>query len=504
MKGIVISVMVIILTTMLIGMAAYNLVQTNTIHNKETEIAFRKAEIIRTKNTFYLTNRSLETTWFMSTVQDIFDAGENSLGMTYWYERDINGVINEYRPGKDELTNYLEDNMNEYTEPIERGLELPNNVEITISDIEPDFDYVEEPAIDNIVAEISGNLMVSYADTVSSGVNKNTFEIPTLFLDMINAGILFVDIIKLFSADHYNYMYESTYANYITYLEAVQSRLSSMITGISLEPGVLLRESGLDEATSLFVPNSGVPQYDAVNIVPHQGGLVLQYAAYATFEEDNEGFYYHDEAANEFIKNPFFLTVKAQDYVPALECSENNGVKFNYNSNDDMICYNNELYTCDRGINGLVSSNRIQLEYCLTPDIECNYDHAFRNCETVQCGGYCIGLTYYPPDSCNEECIDGSGCYCECETYPIDCDDNDICTNDYCYSSGCYYTDKCPPDCDCDPATGECICPECSYDEGGCNDITKWCWNGVCIDCSPGFFNCNDIDGCECEGGCPC
>jgi hypothetical protein len=111
MKGIVISATVIILTIMLIGMAAHNLIQTNIILNKEAEIALRKAEIIRTKNTFYLTNRSLETTWFISTVQDIFDAGENSLGVTYWYERDMNGMVTEYRPGKDELTNYLEENI---------------------------------------------------------------------------------------------------------------------------------------------------------------------------------------------------------------------------------------------------------------------------------------------------------------------------------------------------------------------------------------------------------
>jgi len=55
-------------------------IYTNTVDDEiqgELEVAFKKSDIMRTKNTFYLVNSSLEITWFISTVQMIFEAGRD-------------------------------------------------------------------------------------------------------------------------------------------------------------------------------------------------------------------------------------------------------------------------------------------------------------------------------------------------------------------------------------------------------------------------------------------
>ena len=45
----------------------------------------------------------------------------------------------------------------------------------------------------------------------------------------------------------------------------------------------------------------------------------------------------------------------------------------------------------------------------------------------------------------------------------------------------------------------------CNYDDlNACgNDPKLWCYEGSCVSCSTGFFNCNHTKGCECtNGGC--
>ncbi len=64
-------------------------------------------------------------------------------------------------------------------------------------------------------------------------------------------------------------------------------------------------------------------------------------------------YYYHDEASNRFVKRPFSLKVKIEDYLPVLDCSQNNEKTFTLKTEGDMLCMDNSVWTCARDIEGL-------------------------------------------------------------------------------------------------------------------------------------------------------
>ncbi len=55
---------------------------------KEIELNSGSLELSKLSNTFYLVNRSLYTTWYVSSVQSLFTAGFEGMGCDYWYQTD--------------------------------------------------------------------------------------------------------------------------------------------------------------------------------------------------------------------------------------------------------------------------------------------------------------------------------------------------------------------------------------------------------------------------------
>ncbi len=61
--------------------------------------------------------------------------------------------------------------------------------------------------------------------------------------------------------------------------------------------------------------------------------------------------YYHDEKANRFVKKPFALRVVIEDYLPALDCTQNSGI-FTLKNSNDILCYNGIIYLCMTTVEG--------------------------------------------------------------------------------------------------------------------------------------------------------
>ena len=102
--------------------AVYKLGQTH-----EHLLTFREVEILTVKNTFYLAKESLDKTWSLSTVQNIFEAFENGLGHEYWYQG------TEFRPTKEVMEEYIRRNMKTFFS-IKRYM-IVNGVNVTIGKI---------------------------------------------------------------------------------------------------------------------------------------------------------------------------------------------------------------------------------------------------------------------------------------------------------------------------------------------------------------------------------
>ncbi len=81
---------------------------------------------------------------------------------------------------------------------------------------------------------------------------------------------------------------------------------------------------------------------------------------YTIFPSDSTKniYYYHDESAKRFVKKPFSLDVKIEDYIPALDCSRYNDRKFNWQKSDDLLCKDNKIWSCSQVIPGLAPDNR--------------------------------------------------------------------------------------------------------------------------------------------------
>lgn len=83
-KGIELPQLFAILAVVSIGVLFVGMVLSTKI--KQDELSFREIEIFEMKNTFYLLNRSLTTTWLISTAQVLFKAGESGLDPTITFE----------------------------------------------------------------------------------------------------------------------------------------------------------------------------------------------------------------------------------------------------------------------------------------------------------------------------------------------------------------------------------------------------------------------------------
>ncbi len=279
-----------ILTIMLVAVATFM-----AFGMKQEKIIFDEVEIMRTKNTFYLTNRSIGVTWFISTVQTIFKA-ENSIGEPYWYKTDParakaillpdaalcnSGNPRICLPRTSDIAAFLKSQMTGYL-GIKDSLDL-NSVKVKIENID-----IEKPnnfwtAYDRITSLVTQRLTAEFGATKSADTTHNNNAIFTKFRKMATAGWLVVGLAVRFSkeAEQHRHDYTASVSNYIEYLANKERYADSGLKDI--------KEWLMPDAASVFskdVIELRVPEARKTDgSLPAQSGLLLHYDLGAAFTE---------------------------------------------------------------------------------------------------------------------------------------------------------------------------------------------------------------------------
>ena len=148
---------------------------------EEVDMNIRETEMLRTINTVYITNRSLSTTWYISTLQSIFRTGDQFL-KDYCVIKDVDIGYGYYETVTYPDTYLIEQNMNnlmkdyldipgtENKEPIEL-----NKVKVSFSGIRSDFSLLES----GITSTVRQNIKADYVDTHISTATRDDHTINT-------------------------------------------------------------------------------------------------------------------------------------------------------------------------------------------------------------------------------------------------------------------------------------------------------------------------------------
>lgn len=235
------------------------------------------AELLKIENTFYILNRSLGMTWYLSTIQTIFNAGDNGVGCGndddenkystmygydisnlkegYWYQGNNekqktpqNGDLycesviptgKKYNklecnpkvcmPNALYLKEYLIEKMKEY-HTIKTNFEI-NNIDVTIADNDKNkistYFSVED---DKIKSYTTQKLKLENVHTKIETDTKNEITIYTEFNKMITAGNFIVAYLFVFSNNFLNeFGYKPNTENKDTYLNYIMNHLSDKI-----------------------------------------------------------------------------------------------------------------------------------------------------------------------------------------------------------------------------------------------------------------------------------
>jgi hypothetical protein len=372
-KGAATTMSSIILIILLVGMIATYIATVNDEIKKEMEISLKKAEILRAKNTFYLLNRSLETTWFISTVQVIFKTGED------FTESFCQGNLEE------NLEKYMKDKMEDYIRI--PGYDTPikvNDVDITISRIEPDIQVNDN----EIISDVSETITANYVETDIVSDTSHESNITTYFKKLAEYGCeAAIDLVSGMMSSMPEYTQSTTKSEYLTIAE---NYIRSVFNSINVENGI---EKDLTKDELRLVVSPGL------------SGLTLNYGFAVVFSDAYE-YYYHDEGANRFVKKPFSINVKMADSVEVLTCGDG---LYNWDWSD-MLCCDGSIYTCGIGDSELpgidgnnLGSGQERCGYACTGTYFCTEDEAQSDincCENGWDGGWDIV-------DCNEyECLE--------------------------------------------------------------------------------------------------
>src|SRR3989344_7190397 len=82
-KGVGTTASVLITSVILLTIYGIYLQAANNQLDSNIKINFEEAQVLKLKSTFYAFNQSLGMTWFVSTVQAVFAAGDEGLGCGY-------------------------------------------------------------------------------------------------------------------------------------------------------------------------------------------------------------------------------------------------------------------------------------------------------------------------------------------------------------------------------------------------------------------------------------
>lgn len=151
------------------------------------------------------------------------------------------------------------------------------------------------------------------------------------------------------------------------YLSIHMGILNSIILTEKGPAGELFRKDALKAGIQssfrnleLVSPCRGTGCEQQVYLLPQGTGLIFHYDLTITMKDKNE-YYYHNEESNSFAKRPVELQIKAEDYLVAIDCTEQGILEricklqpncklqrvFNWEpSKKQLMCYQGVLYSC--------------------------------------------------------------------------------------------------------------------------------------------------------------
>ncbi len=311
------------------------------IATKTQKIVLQEQRVADAKNLLSVMEKSLAPTWQLSTVQMMFAAGDNGFGNEYWYRVDpSNDGMSSSPPSDNDVKRYLGNLLN--VDLLPRGFNSP----IEAGDVRVEFydlvtDYVLKDA--EVTAGVSHNIMafLGYGQSPTTEFHKNVKfynSVRVQFRKLMATGGNFAELLKQFTLPQYS-------GPAAAYIDSATTRLRGMFASSAIG-GINARE--FTENSELIVPSA-----NEAGILAPLGGLVFHYDVSATFMEDTkpeEQYYYLDE--NVYEKRPFPLTVKAEDYLVALDCAGISGVHA-FSSPNDMACDGGKIYACNTNIQGI-------------------------------------------------------------------------------------------------------------------------------------------------------
>ncbi|MBI2971237.1 MAG: hypothetical protein HYY37_02340 [Candidatus Aenigmarchaeota archaeon] len=339
----------IVLIGLIFGIAVFG---TNI---KTYKINIEEAGLLRAKNTFYLANRSLGMTWYVSTIQTIFKTGYTGVGERYWYLTDPTEqkriIVPEAGKCNADTANpkiCLPQNkhVSDYLLGIMQGyLSIPsdpavNDVRLGITGIRLDARPNNFwPAYDRVTALVTQRLQASYLGTHVDAETRNDNVIFTPFKKLVAGGWRLVGVATEFSSTAAGRLHDypaspgdiNNAMTHETYRTQKETHLLSKANEI---------KSWLqtDSITSAFVINAlhvKVPTTES-GILPPQAGLVLAYDLTGTFR-DGSGTSTPPGSGGGSITgipapyNTIFVTASNQEGTPAaliaaiFKCGEHAG-----------------------------------------------------------------------------------------------------------------------------------------------------------------------------------
>lgn len=392
------TIMLMIIFLIFFGVYLY---MVNNHVQSTIELNLESSQILKLKSTFALFNASLGNTWLISTVQSIFMTGDESIGCGidtsnrlpagYWYWRDPNqdrdGLTDaQGRPieripatnkgnvwGRNPQICYPRDNhVLDYLQAkleCEDFLSLKNPMD-NVGGVAISFNsgrnvcsgnnravasFLLDLNDDNVESKFSQSLAVVYGDGRIDAQTENNIKVMTSLRQMVAAAREAVANLLILGDAHEQHYPVTQYLpgapDKDSYQSGVKSRVDAILTA-RVPSGVL---ATTDIQTDMRAADNSVS-----NVVPTGLGLVVHYKATATYTETNNAYYYNNGAANTFVKRPIKLEYIAEDYMPALDCTEwpkpanpPRPTAFNWQSTNDMVCCAGYLFSCNVNIPGL-------------------------------------------------------------------------------------------------------------------------------------------------------
>jgi murein DD-endopeptidase MepM/ murein hydrolase activator NlpD len=316
--GTTIAVIIFIIIILIFPVMLMSMVSENA--NKKTYLNLEDAALLKMKNTFYLLKKSLGMTWFVSTVQAIFRAGDEGFGCGYGEIEEITDMKNGYwfqtepgkgkqtqfpaqycatplpQPGKkyneggcnpmictpntNHLISYMDSKM-EYTHGQNTYHKIKtsfaaNDVNVVIADDDPekiDTDFtVSDASIETATKQkIKLN---DYTFDMETNVNelKSDVKINTYMKKMVEAGRDFVNYLLVISNNHPDY--STTTDNAEMYKSIIETMIGAGITAAQSK----VPEAKININYDTFGLVANVLGTDEINDI-YYGDLVLHYDA---------------------------------------------------------------------------------------------------------------------------------------------------------------------------------------------------------------------------------